>query len=163
MRLILGSASPRRKDLLAQIGVVPDAVLPPDINEDPKPRELPRPYCARLARENPSGLNYEALGMLQSFLGEPREGLKSLESAGGLYRNPAEAFRTVVERIRILQGLGDKKAALKLIDRTLQRTQPAERAKLLNDIRNEIAPPPPPPSPAKPTLGLRTAGTLPSK
>lgn len=51
MRLILGSASPRRKDLLAQIGVVPDAILPPDINEDPKPRELPRPYCARLARE----------------------------------------------------------------------------------------------------------------
>lgn len=51
MRLILGSASPRRKDLLAQLGIVPDAVLPPDIDEDPRPRELPRPYCARLARE----------------------------------------------------------------------------------------------------------------
>jgi hypothetical protein len=52
-----------------------------------------------------------------------------------------------VERVRILQGLADKKDALKLIDRTLQRTQPADRAKLLNDIRNEIAPPPPPPTP----------------
>ncbi|MDR0810371.1 MAG: Maf family protein [Gemmobacter sp.] len=51
MRLILGSASPRRKELLAQLGIVPDAVLPPDIDEDPRPRELPRPYCARLARE----------------------------------------------------------------------------------------------------------------
>ena len=51
MRLILGSASPRRKDLLAQLGITPDAILPPDINEDPTPRELPRPYCARLARE----------------------------------------------------------------------------------------------------------------
>ena len=51
MRFILGSASPRRKDLLAQLGVVPDAILPPDIDEDPKPRELPRPYCLRLARE----------------------------------------------------------------------------------------------------------------
>ncbi|MEZ5911390.1 MAG: nucleoside triphosphate pyrophosphatase [Paracoccaceae bacterium] len=51
MRLILGSGSPRRKELLAQIGVVPDAILPPDIDEDPRPRELPRPYCARLARE----------------------------------------------------------------------------------------------------------------
>jgi septum formation protein len=51
VRLILGSASPRRKDLLAQIGVVPDAILPPDIDEDPKAHELPRPYCARLARE----------------------------------------------------------------------------------------------------------------
>ena len=51
MKLILGSASPRRKDLLAQLGIVPDAILPPDINEDPRPRELPLPYCARLARE----------------------------------------------------------------------------------------------------------------
>ncbi|RUS58496.1 septum formation protein Maf [Pseudorhodobacter sp. E13] len=50
MRLILGSASPRRLDLLAQIGVVPDAVLPPDINEDPLKAELPRPYCARIAK-----------------------------------------------------------------------------------------------------------------
>ena len=51
MKLILGSASPRRKDLLAQLGIAPDAILPPDIDEDPLPRELPRPYCARLARE----------------------------------------------------------------------------------------------------------------
>ena len=51
MRLILGSASPRRRDLLAQIGVIPDAILPPDINEDPMKGELPRPYCQRLARE----------------------------------------------------------------------------------------------------------------
>lgn len=51
MRLILGSASPRRKELLAQIGLVPDAILPPDINEDPRKGELPRPYAARLARE----------------------------------------------------------------------------------------------------------------
>ena len=51
MRLILGSASPRRRDLLAQIGVVPDAILPPDINEDPLKGELPRVYCARIASE----------------------------------------------------------------------------------------------------------------
>ena len=51
MRLILGSASPRRLELLAQIGIVPDAVLPPDIDETPRKGELPRPYAARLARE----------------------------------------------------------------------------------------------------------------
>lgn len=51
MRLILGSASPRRKELLAQLGITPDAILPPDIDEDPHPRELPRPYCARISRE----------------------------------------------------------------------------------------------------------------
>lgn len=49
MRLILGSASPRRRDLLAQIGVMPDEIQPPDINEDPLKGELPRPYCARIA------------------------------------------------------------------------------------------------------------------
>jgi Nucleotide-binding protein implicated in inhibition of septum formation len=50
MRLILGSGSPRRRDLLAQIGVVADDIRPPDIDEDPLPRELPRPYCARIAQ-----------------------------------------------------------------------------------------------------------------
>ena len=51
MKLILGSASPRRKELLAQLGIVPDAILPPDIDEDPAKGELPRPYCMRLAQE----------------------------------------------------------------------------------------------------------------
>jgi septum formation protein len=51
MPLILGSASPRRKQLLAQIGVVPDVTRPPDIDEAPQPRELPRAYCQRIARQ----------------------------------------------------------------------------------------------------------------
>ncbi|MEO0362421.1 MAG: Maf family protein [Pseudomonadota bacterium] len=50
-RLILGSSSPRRRELLAQIGVAPDDVRPPEIDETPKPGELPRPYCARMALE----------------------------------------------------------------------------------------------------------------
>ena len=49
--LILGSGSPRRLELLGQIGIVPDDVRPPDIDEDPKPDELPRPYCSRVSRE----------------------------------------------------------------------------------------------------------------
>lgn len=51
MRLILGSGSPRRKELLAQIGVVADDVRPPDIDETSLKGELPRPYCQRMARE----------------------------------------------------------------------------------------------------------------
>lgn len=47
--LVLASASPRRLDLLAQIGVVPDRVLAPDIDETPRRQELPRPYAQRLA------------------------------------------------------------------------------------------------------------------
>lgn len=50
MKLILGSGSPRRLELLAQIGVAPDDVRPPDIDEDPLPGELPRPYCNRISR-----------------------------------------------------------------------------------------------------------------
>ena len=51
MRLILGSGSPRRLELLAQIGIAPDAVRPPDIDETPHPREAPAAYCARIARQ----------------------------------------------------------------------------------------------------------------
>ena len=51
MRLILGSASPRRLELLGVLGITPDAIRPPDIDEDPARGELPRPYCARVARE----------------------------------------------------------------------------------------------------------------
>ncbi len=51
MRFILGSGSPRRRELLAQLGIVPDAILPPDIDETPRKGELPRTYCARLACE----------------------------------------------------------------------------------------------------------------
>jgi septum formation protein len=51
VRLILASASPRRLDLLARIGVVPDAVVPADIDETPGRAELPAPYAQRIARE----------------------------------------------------------------------------------------------------------------
>src|SRR3954463_12794706 len=49
MRLILASASPRRLDLLARIGVAPDAVVPAEIDETPRKGELPIPYAKRIA------------------------------------------------------------------------------------------------------------------
>ena len=48
--LVLASASPRRLALLAQIGIVPDRVVPTEIDESPLPRELPRAHAVRLAR-----------------------------------------------------------------------------------------------------------------
>ena len=50
-RLILASSSPRRRDLLAQIGVTPDAIQSPDIDETPRKGELPRVYALRMAEE----------------------------------------------------------------------------------------------------------------
>ena len=50
-RLILASASPRRLELLRQIGVEPDAVDPAHIDETPLKKETPRRLAERLARE----------------------------------------------------------------------------------------------------------------
>lgn len=51
MRLILASASPRRRELLARLGVAPDDIAPADIDESPHKSELPRDYAQRMARE----------------------------------------------------------------------------------------------------------------
>lgn len=89
MKLILGSASPRRRELLAQLGVVPDAVLAPDIDEDPRKAELPRPYCARVAREKamavPAGPEDVVLcadttvALGRRILGKPRDAGEAAE------------------------------------------------------------------------------------
>lgn len=50
-KLVLASASPRRLALLAQVGIVPDAVLSPEIDETPRKAELPRLHALRLAEE----------------------------------------------------------------------------------------------------------------
>jgi septum formation protein len=49
VRLVLASASPRRLDLLARIGVVPDAVIPAEIDESPFKQELPSDYARRMS------------------------------------------------------------------------------------------------------------------
>ena len=49
MTFILASASPRRSDLLRQIGVVPDRICPADIDETPFKDETPQRYALRMA------------------------------------------------------------------------------------------------------------------
>jgi len=58
--LILASASPRRRELLARLGVEPDAVAPADIDETPLKGELPREYAKRVAREKAERARLEA-------------------------------------------------------------------------------------------------------
>ncbi|MBY6218322.1 Maf family protein [Qipengyuania aquimaris] len=50
-KLILASASPRRRELIARLGLSPDAINPADIDETPAKGELPRDYAKRMARE----------------------------------------------------------------------------------------------------------------
>ncbi len=59
MAFILGSGSPRRLDLLAQLGVQPDAIRAPDIDETPLKGELPLPYCSRIARQKAEAVQAE--------------------------------------------------------------------------------------------------------
>jgi septum formation protein len=49
MRLVLASQSPRRLELLARLGVIPDDVIPADIDESVMKGELPIPYARRVA------------------------------------------------------------------------------------------------------------------
>jgi septum formation protein len=49
MKLVLASTSPRRRELLARIGIVPARLAAPDIDETPLKAEAPRAYVARLA------------------------------------------------------------------------------------------------------------------
>lgn len=49
--LVLASASPRRSALLAQIGVTPDRIVSPDIDETPARDESPRALAQRLSRQ----------------------------------------------------------------------------------------------------------------
>lgn len=89
MAFILGSGSPRRLELLAQLGIVPDDIRPPDIDETPLKRELPRAYCARVTREKLAAVHAEtddvvlcadttvALG--RRILGKPRDSGEAAE------------------------------------------------------------------------------------
>jgi len=83
MRLILGSASPRRSQILAQIGARVDETRPADIDETPYPGELPRAYCLRMATGKlaaiPSGPDELVLtadttvALGRRILGKPRD------------------------------------------------------------------------------------------
>jgi septum formation protein len=56
-RLILASASPRRRELIGRLGLVPDGVTAADIDETPAAAELPRAYAMRMAREKAAAVD----------------------------------------------------------------------------------------------------------
>lgn len=128
-KFILGSGSPRRRELLAQIGIVPDDVRPPDIDEDPLKAELPRPYCARISREKVAAVTAGAddivlcadttVALGRRIMGKPAD------------RAEAEAF------LRMLSGRRHKvitAVAVKRGDRVWERdVQSVVKVKVLSD------------------------------
>lgn len=60
LRLVLASTSPRRRDLLARIGAVPDRIAAPDVDEDVRAGETPRAYVLRVAIDKAHAVPREA-------------------------------------------------------------------------------------------------------
>ncbi len=87
MKLILGSASPRRRELLAQIGVVADDIIPADIDETPQKGERPVPYAKRMAMEKARAIDTDELVLSADtivsagirILGKPRDAAQAVE------------------------------------------------------------------------------------
>lgn len=133
MPLILASASPRRIELLARIGITPDRVAPTDIDEQPKPRELPRQLAARLASAkaeaaaDPAAFVLAAdtvVGVGRRILGKPvdaAEARRFLELLSGrrhqvhtgvaLRRPDGRVMRRLVTTILAFQRLTDQQVA----------------------------------------------------
>ncbi|EGF89516.1 septum formation protein Maf [Asticcacaulis biprosthecium C19] len=66
--LILASASPRRRDLLAQIGIVPDIIAAADLDESPRKDETPRLLALRLAQDKARAVAATHAGSLAGFV-----------------------------------------------------------------------------------------------
>ena len=120
--LVLASASPRRMELLARLGIVPDRVAAADIDETPHPAELPRQLAARLALAKadaaaaPDALTLAAdtvVAVGRRTLGKPADAAQ------------AEAFLTMLSGLRhrvitgVVLALPDGRRLKRVVETTL--------------------------------------------
>jgi len=109
-KFILGSGSPRRLELLGQLGIVPDAVCPPDIDEDPIKGELPRPYCVRISRQKVDAVDAgpqdvvlcadTTVALGRRILGKPAE----IDEARGFLRALSGRRHRVITAVAVRKG-----------------------------------------------------------
>ena len=122
MRLILASASPRRRALLAQIGLVPDLILAADIDETPRKGEGVRDYAARMAREKAEAVTGQEGVVLAA---------DTVVSAGRRILGKPEARAQAGQFLRLLSGrrhrvttavtaIGQGRAAHRLVETVLR-------------------------------------------
>ncbi|MEW4448452.1 Maf family nucleotide pyrophosphatase [Qipengyuania sp. JC766] len=93
--LILASASPRRTELLARLGLEPDAIEPADIDETPLKGELPRDYAIRMAREKAAAIASAASHVLAG---------DTVVAAGRRILPKAEDAQTALRCLELLSG-----------------------------------------------------------
>lgn len=102
-RLVLASASPRRLELLQQIGIEPDALLPVDLDETPRKNELPRTLAARLAEEKTKAAAELAAGrpdLAEAYI----IGADTVVSVGRRILPKCEVVSEAAQSLRFLSG-----------------------------------------------------------
>ena len=95
-RLVLASASPRRKALLAQVGIVPARIVATEVDETPRKGEVPRAYASRVARA-------KALAV-QADDGEVVLAADTVVALGRRILPKAETAESVAACLRLLSG-----------------------------------------------------------
>ena len=95
--LVLASASPRRVDLLNQIGVVPDRIIPANIDETPLSAELPRQLVARLSAS-------KAISVFEKNLGSFVLGADTVVACGRRVLSKAETLEQARSFLELLSG-----------------------------------------------------------
>lgn len=127
-RLVLGSSSPRRLELLRQIGIEPDQVIGPDIDESIIPRELPNEYCMRIALEKNAALH-------DKF---PNDFILTADTTVAVGRRilaKAEDVKDAERMIRLLSG-----RAHRVYTATVLRDPSGRVMKRLSDSRVKVKP-----------------------
>ena len=131
-RLVLGSASPRRVELLRSIGIEPDEIRPPDIDEAVHPRELPASYVARIAREKAAAVSRAGGEVVLCADTTVAVGRRILGKAGD--RDEARAFLDLMSgrRHKVLTAVAvvsDRGTTERLVTTTVKfkRLSPVER------------------------------------
>ncbi|MBT4932707.1 MAG: septum formation protein Maf [Rhodospirillaceae bacterium] len=96
-RLILASSSPRRVDLLAQIGIFPDKIVPADIDETPLKNELPSALVQRLGAA-------KAAAVAGDYSGDCILGCDTVVAVGRRILNKAETAEDARRFLTLLSG-----------------------------------------------------------
>lgn len=97
LMLVLASSSPRRLELLARIGIVPDKIIPADIDESVRKNELPRQYALRVALE-------KALAISSQFPDDYILSADTVVSIGRRILPKAEDEKTARECLGLMSG-----------------------------------------------------------